>query len=541
MKTFRSLFLMTMLTALFFVQIAAAHHNKGGHLWPSESLTRDAILSDAQLLGCDFSGTNIFWASEPFPESDPVPDAVFTSDVRSLPAFMSGIVVGARPLPEPEVLIKATCGAGQLSGVISQAKAVAEAGQSVRVVLPPCIYREQLSISDVHSGSIEFVAQVPGTAVISGADVFAGWSQSGEIWSHAWTLDFGLHWPSNWPSRLPQDELLKRVETFFVNGRRLTQVSSFDELIEESFFIDEGRDLAFIKTQIDLNNALVEGTVRQRAIQIDRAENIAIHGIREEYAASGIQADPAVVVVNSANILLEDMVIRDNSGIGLAVWTTEFITTRRVQFLDNGYTGYNAYKAKGLLSEDDTVSGSNWRGFPFGMVGYAIAGFKHLKTHGAVYRRLTAIANLTRGFWLDFDIADVVIEDSRWCGNSTEGAFLEAIQGPLLIRRLTVCDNSKPGILISTVRNITIEDSQFGNNGRAQIHFSGSATRNVTDFETGEQFVLSTDFWEVTNSNLSAFGNQTILSGPLLPPNFVASGNTCQTDNPTVMDGLICQ
>ena len=164
-----------------------------------------------------------------------------------------------------------------------------------------------------------------------------------------------------------------------------------------------------------------------------------------------------------------------------------------------------------------------------------------MRTHGAVYRRLTAIANLTRGFWLDFDIENIVIDDSRWCDNSTQAVFLEKIQGPLLIRGLTACNNSKRGIQVSAARNITIEDSRIENNGRHQVYFSGQTAVTVNNFETGERFILNTDNWTVSNSNLSAIGDQTILSGPLLPPNFVASGNTCQTENPTVMDGLICQ
>ena len=463
------------------------------------------------------------------------------ADDRLLPGFMFGLDVGAQSFPEPDVVIRATCGLGELNRVIGEAKAEAQAGRNVRIVLPPCIYRERLRITDLYSGSIEIVAEVFGTAVISGADVFVGWVQSDGVWSTDWPFEFGLSWPSAWPSHLPQDELLKRTETFFVNGMRLTQVASFDELTKESFFIDETDDLVFIKTSIDLSNAFVEGTVRRTAIEIRRAENIAIRGVRQQHAASRIQRDAGVWILEAANILLEDMVIRDNSGVGLALWDTEFVTTRRVQFLDNGYSGYSASRTVGLLSEDDIVTGSNWRGFSFGMTSWAIAGFKHMLVHDVIYRRLTATGNLTRGFWLDNDIQNVVIDDSRWCDNLTQGAFLEKVQGPLLIRGLNVCDNVDQGIQVSVAQDITIEDSRIENNGGSQIHFTGQTDVLVTNFETGEQFILNTDFWTVMDSELIAMGDQTILSGPLPPPDFIASGNTCQTDNPTAMDGLICQ
>lgn len=443
---------------------------------------------------------------------------------------------GASPLPAPDKTIKVACGA--LGTAINQAVIDANSGLNVQVILPACTFREEMNISNVGAGSIDIVA---GAAVISGSDIFTGWAQDVDgIWSTAWPYDFGLRWPTNWPLSLPQDEILKRIETFFVDGIRLTQVVAYTDLVDESFFIDEPGDKVFIKSAIDLTAALVEGTVRQTLIRLHSAENIAIRNILVQHAASDIQNGTGVRIANSSNILLEDMVIRDNSGIGLSIVLSEFITTRRTQFLDNGYNGYTAWRVAGLLSEDDTVSGSNWRGFPFGMTGWGIAGFKHLGIHDAVYRRLTATANLTRGFWLDYDIANIVIEDSRWCDNSTQGAFLEKIQGPLLIRGLTVCNNSGGGILVSAARNITVEDSQFENNGREQIHFSGTETVNVTDFETAEQFVVSTDFWVVTKSSLSAFGDQTILSGPFLPLNFTASGNTCSTGSPTVDDALVC-
>ena len=459
---------------------------------------------------------------------------------RPVPDFLADVEVGAAALPSADAFVDVACGES-LSGAIREAKSLASSGRNVRVVLAPCVYRETLLIYGVHAGSIEVVAEVPHTAIISGADVFDSWSRESDAWSAPWPYDFGPFWPSGWPSFLPQDEVLKRTETFFMDGVRLTQVARFGDLVDGSFFIDEGQSKVFLKTAADPNFALVEGTVRDMAIRVENSEHVALRGLVQERAASNIQARTGTRVNNASDILIENMIIRENSGKGLSMVKSRRITTRGLQVTDNGYSGYGCYKTVGLLSEDDTITGSNWRGAPFGMTGWAIAGIKCFRLHDALFRRLTITDNLTRGFWLDIDIEGIVIDDPVWNNNLTDGTFVEKARGPILIRGGDISDNGRAGLRVSASTDVTVEGVTIENNNNYQIRFSGQTNFEVTNWETGESYVLNTDDWTILDSDLAAFGSQVIVSSRLPPATMFASGNICTTDNPVSADNLVCE
>jgi hypothetical protein len=439
--------------------------------------------------------------------------------------------------------IRVGCGRG-LQNAIDEAVHRASDGEQIQVVLAPCVYRERMVVKGVRApGKIEISAEIPGTAVISGSDVFTEWLSSNGIWSTEWPHDFGVWWPESWPKSLPNHEILRRAETFFINGARLFPVASFDELQSQSFFVDENEGMVFIKTDTNLDNQLVEGTVRHTLVQVNGSENITIKGLVVQHAASRVQRQHAVQIRSSSNILLSDLVIQDNSGIGLAVNSSHAVTTHRVQFIDNGYTGYSAWRVTNLVSDQDTVRGSNWRGFPRGMNGWSVAGLKHLRVHGAVYKHLTSVDNQSRGFWLDTDIKDVLVEGGRICGNSRDGVFLEKIQGPVVLRGVTVCNNVRQGIKVSSAQNILIEKSNISANREDQIYFTGKASERIRDFETGETLLVQTENWSIRNNTLTAIGAHNILAvrADLAPSTLNASGNICTSDSAGPEDILVCE
>lgn len=438
--------------------------------------------------------------------------------------------------------VRLGCSPG-LEKAVNEAVIRANSGQSIRILLAPCIYRERIVIRDLHGpGKIEIRAEIPGTAVISGSDILTGWLLRDGTWSTEWRHDLGEWWPESWPDTLPNDEVLRHAETFFINGARLYPVASFDELQAQSFFVDEKEDRVFIRTDTSLDKQLVEGTVRHSLIEVSHSENVTIWGLVVQHAASRVQRWYAIEISESSNILLSDLVVQDNSGIGLGVNNSHAVTTRRIQFIDNGYTGYSAWKVTKLVSDGDTVRGSNWRGFPRGMVGWSVAGLKHLRVRDAVYRNLTSVNNFARGFWLDTDIKGVLIEGGRICGNARDGVFLEKIQGPVVLRSITVCNNVSEGIKVSSARNITIDKSNIAANGEAQIYFTGRVSEQIRDFESGMKLFVYTENWSITNSTLTATGEQSIVAirSNLGPRFLLARNNVCTSDSTGSEDSLVC-
>ena len=456
---------------------------------------------------------------------------------------MLGLSIGAAPLPNTkDVTFNAQPTAGGFASAIASAVSAAQTGKHVLVTVPNHTYRESVTISGVTSGSIDIVANHIGHAIISGADLFTGWSQSGDVWTHAWNQNFGNNnWPSGWPGSLPQDEQLKRVETFWINGGRLAQVVSEGALVAESFWIDEGGNQVKIKTaHPDLNAEVVEGTVRQTAIRVTNSDHIAIRGLDVEHCASEVQNVGAVFVTDFQHITLEDMVVSGNSGCGVSTLVGNNLTVRRIETSNNGYNGYEGTKIIGGLSEDCAARRNNWRGSPFGFVGWHIAGLKYFRCHDMIWRRLLSTENLTRGFWMDIDFENIVIDDCTWTDNLTNAVFLEKCQGPTLIRGLVASDNAEPGLLSSSYKNLVIEDSFIERNGQAQINWSGNGSETIVNFVTGQTIHLTTTDWTVTGTQFTARGSAKIAKGIFPPPNITASGNTCSTESSPDLDGLVC-
>lgn len=119
--------------------------------------------------------------------------------------------------------------------------------------------------------------------------------------------------------------------------------------------------------------------------------------------------------------------------------------------------------------------------------------------------RHRAVGNQTRGFWLDSDNADILIEDAHLYGNLTDGIFIEASQGPIVLRDSLICDNrTGDGILATNSADVTVENSILYGNGRSQIRVTGNTERSVPNRETGEGMVLKAQCWTLKNNVIVA-------------------------------------
>src|SRR5690606_7250001 len=98
-------------------------------------------------------------------------------------------------------------------------------GSGTRVVLLPGTYRSILmpEWTDPGAAPIVIEAAQPGTAVISGADVWDDWSCSGSTCTHSWQYDWGTA-ANPWAGDVDIGPLARRRELVIVNGKNLEQV-----------------------------------------------------------------------------------------------------------------------------------------------------------------------------------------------------------------------------------------------------------------------------------------------------------------------------
>ena len=151
--------------------------------------------------------------------------------------------------------------------------------QPVTITLSAGTYREAVEWS--RSGSttdapIVFQASPLGSAIISGSDVFTDWVSEPQpnLYSHSWNKNWGV------PGSLgePSGEVTRRREMVFIDGGLLTQVTSFNALTDNSFYVDETADKLYIQTTSNPNESSVEVGVRQRTFVINRLKNLTVRG-----------------------------------------------------------------------------------------------------------------------------------------------------------------------------------------------------------------------------------------------------------------------
>ncbi|MGH9917062.1 MAG: right-handed parallel beta-helix repeat-containing protein, partial [Pyrinomonadaceae bacterium] len=346
----------------------------------------------------------------------------------------------------------------------------------------PGVYREQLliptNINDLKNETpIVFEASEKGKVIVSGSDVWGDWKlqqvNDAKVYAHEWPYTWGMasvpqSIPSNYQTSFKEKPLIKRREMIFVNGVLMKQLSSLDSLTTGSFFVDEEKKMVFLSPPagVDLMNAKVEVAVRPSVLFADFAKNVSFRGLIFEHANTSLNPDyynpgngyqNTNRINNSSQILFEDVQFVWNNTNGVALISSSHITLRRTVANHNGLGGMTGFKLKNILFEDTETSENNWRGDMSDYRDWGVAGLKFLAVHTGVFRRHVARNNLTRGFWLDFDNSDIVIDSCNFTANKADGIFLEANSGPIKMIETKISGNEGPGLLTSAAHNLTLE------------------------------------------------------------------------------------
>jgi parallel beta-helix repeat protein len=390
---------------------------------------------------------------------------------------------------------------------INNAAGIARQNQAsnigTKIIIYPGTYRERIDLS-AHGPTDKdvpmiFEAREKGKVIVSGSDVWNGWKRrkNTDIYTHPWPYKWGLApYPPGWEGNVVLEPIVRRREMIFVNGKSLDQVLSFEELKEGRFYVSEEEGIVYIwlSPGSDINNTSIEVAIRSGLFYANGKRNIWLKGLTFQHDNTPLDGT-AVHFVNSSNLFVEDCQFIWNNWTGLGLSVSQSVSARRNVANHNGGGGMGTYKIKTLLFEDNETSFNNWRGTKGGFFGWAVAGIKNLRIHDGVYRRHKSVGNQTRGFWLDFDNANILIEAASWCDNLTNGIFIEASQGPITIRDSLICHNRKYGIQTTNSSAVTLAGNTIRGNGSSQILVTGDIERPISDWETGEQIRLKVEHW----------------------------------------------
>ncbi len=376
------------------------------------------------------------------------------------------------------------------------------------IIVKPGTYRETVSFTSTGrdtTAPILLTAYTPGTAIISGSDIWTGWTQSASnsAWYvHNWPYDWGITpYPSGWAVTF--DDYRRRSEMLFLNDVALKQVLTMGDLSAGEFYVDEAADTVYVYPfpGVNMATAKVEVSTRSLILNVGGKKSMTVRGMTFQHGNSRM-GSPAVQFFQVSNILFEDNTILWCNWDGAGIGNSENVTTRRNKALHNGDTGLTYARDKNVLSEDDEGSYNGWRTRGTGPT-WSEAGAKHVRLHNAIIRGFKAVGNEAIGLWLDFDHKNVTIENSQFTNNVRNGIFIEANQGPIIVRNNEFTGNNESGIFSTTSWNTVVENNIFRNNEDYQILLSGQTSRPISDWETNQQYTLTMDHWVIRGNKMT--------------------------------------
>ncbi len=336
---------------------------------------------------------------------------------------------------------------------IRKAAEMAHAGDSV--IVKPGTYREAIILS--RSGTpefpIRFIADTPGSVIVTGADIIKDWKplpDHSSIYYTNWESQFIInHKRDGTPiEHHPEDApVWGRAEQVIIDGYHLAPVGTLEELIKHvdqnhemnkalkvpnpkdpatwygMFAVDTKKKELYIHLSdgSDPDEHQVESSSRGLIfgtnpwINRNGIENIQVFGFIFRYGASFPQR-PAVWLYGKNN-LIENCIIEDMSGCGVGVnGTMKRSIVRRC-----GHTGGGA-NGDGFLNEECLWEENCWKPIDRN---WDAGGFKIAWSNGGVFHKCIFRRNGGPGLWFDIHVRNVLVTNCIFQENELSGLFIE--------------------------------------------------------------------------------------------------------------------
>lgn len=356
---------------------------------------------------------------------------------------------------------------------------------------------QQIATTPPNILAIEGEGNDPSKVVVSGSEILTGpWIAEGDVFYTTWEHNFGeldLANSSEWFEDIGTERVKRfnRRELIFVDGARLRQVFTQQDLVVGTFYVDEGADRLYVypPPNTDLSQALVESGFYKYLLDIRRKNNLIIRGITFRHAAGwysdGGNTSGACIYLGGwgpyepSNLLVEDVIVEWNGASGLHGYGREF-TYRNIIHRHNGMMGLGLSGNQGLIVDCENY-GNNWKGAESQYFQDVVSGVKAGNLYNTEFLRFNSSYNYGKGLWLDVYCRDIEIRDSTLSYNQHgEGIFFEIFQGNGLVENSTIEYNGSFGVLGVQAESVTLRNNVIRGNAVAQINASTGTPREAT-------------------------------------------------------------
>jgi hypothetical protein len=403
-----------------------------------------------------------------------------------------------------------------------------QAAIGTKVIINPGTYRETITLQ--FSGKdttlpITFQAATPGTAIISGADVWTTWkvySGNSNIYTNTWPNKWGLC-PLDMGSDTapPEEDIVRRREMAIINGALLTQVMSLSAVKQPgTFYADETHSTIYVwpPTGTNMSTATVEVPSRANLFVISAMSNIVLRGLTFQYANS-CRGDAAVLPeFSSTNILLDKDYFYWNNSAGLKVQFTTYTTVQNSVSNHNGTDGMKGYQTKYDLWQNNQTRYNGWRGAQGVYYAWGVAGMHFGLAHNQTVKNIDSSFNQTFGFHWDTDNENDTADSLVASQNLLAGGFVEKSQGPVTVSNSSFCNGNPytgPNNLGFELRNsssVTLTGNTYLNNQTQLLVIGQAGGIAIKNWETGQSYTLFTQNATLTNNVLDGGSGQVLFT-----------------------------
>ena len=272
-------------------------------------------------------------------------------------------------------------------------------------------------------------------------------------------------------------------EMVIADGRVLTPVFEFENLVEGTFFVDRisasrGRILmntgASDAPSVELGRRgllFFPGPRYSRCGEAGNPDWFHLKDLTFRYAAN--QAQTGAVCIGGEGTLVENVTVEWTNGVGMQVRGANH-RLRNVTSNHNGQAGING-SCSGCLIDESETSFNNWVGHdPFWEAG----GGKWSESRNIRFMNHRSIGNEGPGLWLDGDNRDVAVIYSTFENNLAAGIFIELNSSDVMVERTSISSTRRlhwtgSGILVQAAGSATLRENRLQENDGAGIWLRG--------------------------------------------------------------------
>jgi hypothetical protein len=387
-----------------------------------------------------------------------------------------------------------------------------------RIIIYPGRYRSYL---DIYSNKLLIIeAETAGEVFISGSDVFEDWIMEGDIYYHDWFFNWGYFDDSDFcfgPCYM--SDYQKRRELMFVDTHPVLQVLGKEDLIDNSFFVDEANNRIYLKPSIgfDPGNSIIEVATRGYDMYkqgrngslvmatVYDGQGLVLKGLVFQHTANTMHQD-ALTVFETENLLVEDCIFQWNNGVGFEMEKCSNVTIKNVVIRHNGERGMGSWMGKNIHIKNVQIYGNNWRTNAPKMIAHDAAGIKIFGGNSnVILEDMKVFNNYCHAIWFDWDNENYIIKNSLIENNQEAGIMLEGSRKPAIVENCTI-KNNDIGIKGYGHANVSVNNSViYSNNHQFSMGQDGRIVKEDSNWE------INSENWKIFNNHIIATEKDQVL------------------------------